>query len=441
MSVLTRKPAPRIDPVRNVRAMPNDPEAIRFARNAGLNINTVSWEDNARDKDSCWGPCISDMTLSVDGSCMPLIKDSDNFNDVTWDVEIERIPLVVGNEDGTMLRTVTLKEYLRDLRGYLSEPHKWAGSKSSLLVEGQDKHVICSAQACFLPVPAQGEAKFNVALANYQSRPSDPAVLVIMASANGTSAQVVESSSQTLMYHNNKGQRASFVGQRLSDFRVETGSSRPGDSPMSASEKSQNMLLVIQVPLKQKLVMNYFDCYSDEECDDEGGCFNEDFDCVRSSESRCVDVEAAIVKVGEDEGPFAEINGVEIERDDRYPIRVTMQYYKATSNGAVDDLVMSEIAAELQGARKWAVAISSLVTETTDRNTEHIKVPIVPKASVAIIPPWWEGFWTQHALIYSAWSANAAQAAIFANGRFASAKLVDAMDEMLDILGKGPLTA
>ena len=406
-----------------VCATPYQREARTHASKAGLTINSVSWEDNGRSKNSCWGPCISDMTLSVQGLCMPLIKAGTNYVDETWDTEIEKVPLVVGNEDGSMLRTVTLKEYLQNFRDYLHNPSKWPGTQKSLLVDGKDQHVITSAQACFLPMPAEGEAKFNVAIRNYQSRANDPAVLAIVATANGTSAQVLDSRSMMHLYHNNKGQRASFIGQRVSDFRRETGSELEAGEPLSESEKQQNMILIIQVPLKQKnptagpILVKY-------------KCKKDSSSVLRSSSrSSNVDVEAAIVKVGEDEGPFSEINGIEIERDVRFPIRVTMQFYKATSNGAVNEAVMTSIAEELQGARKWAVAISSLVTETTNRTTEH----------TAHAPVWWNDFWAQHGTVYGNWSANAAKEQLFAHGRFVNSNLNDVRSQVIEILSKGPV--
>lgn len=403
--------------------MPKNQEALRLARESGLYVGNVSWEDNARTKDSCWGPCISDMTLSVDGRDMPLIKTSSNFNDETWDVEIEKIPIIVGNHNSTELKTVTLKEYLGNLRDYLHAPEKWLGDIKSLLIDNKDQYVICSAQACFLPLAADGEAKFNVSIFNYQARPEDPAVLSIVASVNGTSARVLDSRSKLHLFHNNNGQRASYVGQRLSDFRRETGSELPDDAPMTASERSQNMLLVIQVPLKQKP--------SPKKRSGGGGRggssgarggrggHTSGKKCKRSY----VDVESAIIKVGEDEGEYSEINDLTMERDTRFPIRVTMLYYKATSNGEVNADVLKSIAEELQGARKWAVAISSLVTETTDRTTEHSQVP-----------SWWPSFWAEHAVRFGQWSANDARNVLFANNRFAAFKLNEVRTEIISIL-------
>jgi hypothetical protein len=358
------------------------------------------------------------MTLSVSGSAMPLIKASSNFVDETWDVEIEKIPLVVGNEDGSMLRTVTLKEYLKNFRDYLHSPSSWKGSHTSLLADS-DQHVICSAQACFLPMPAEGEAKFNVAIRNYQSSSGSPAVLAIVASANGTSAEILDGSQQRL-YHNKNGGKASFIGQRLSDYRAETGSELSSDAPMIASEKQQNILLIIQVPLKHVLKRKMKPMLCSTAVMSAG---SKD----RSRSSRSVDVESAIIKVGETEGRHEEIHNIEIERDTQFPVRVTMQYYKATSNGAVNDAVMTQIKDELQSARKWAVAISSLVTETTNRTTEHNAPPV-----------WWHGFWTQYSPLFPQYkSSDAAAAFIFANSRFHNSQLTEVEEQVLDLLGKG----
>src|SRR5690606_4678694 len=94
-----------------VASMPSDYTATQLAGRYGQSIYSVTWytshgkkadsnrEDNARYKNSSWGPCISDMTLCVEGRNLPVIRPP-NYQDLTWDVEIENIPLVVGNERG-----------------------------------------------------------------------------------------------------------------------------------------------------------------------------------------------------------------------------------------------------------------------------------------------------------------------------------------------------
>ena len=343
-------------------------ENRKAATDAKLSLQKVSWEDNGRSKNSCWGPCISDMTLGVESLSMPLLRGSSNFEDVTWDVEMDKINLVVGNESGSELKKVTLTEYLRNFRSYLHDPSQCAGDATSLLVDGKDQHVIVSAQACLLPVPKDGhETKFHVQIRNYQSRPRSPAVLAIVASVAGTSAQVLDGSCMKL-YHNNNGQRASFLAERLSAVREREASKSPSSpkstsTEMTDSEKERNILLVIQVPLKRAPRAD--DGYDTEDtCDCSSDCDEDD------SEGEG-DIEDALLKVGENEGPYTEMDGALIERDERFPVRVTAQFYKATSDGKYSSKVCSEIFAQLERARSQGVAIGSLVTEFSNRTTEH----------------------------------------------------------------------
>lgn len=108
-----------------VTEMPFSRSSRDIAGKYGLDIQLVAWEDNARYENSSWGPCISDMTLQVEGSMMPIIR-SPNFTDLTWDVPVEKINLVVGNEVGgplykVLLRFVLYSVQLRD--DYSSRSH------------------------------------------------------------------------------------------------------------------------------------------------------------------------------------------------------------------------------------------------------------------------------------------------------------------------------
>jgi hypothetical protein len=93
---------------------------------------------------------------------MPVIRYP-NFSDRSADLRMDDFFLRVGNEKAEPLRRVSLREYLGDLRHYLSKPGSWAGGQSSLLAD-RDTDVLVSAQACFLPVPKAGEAQFNPVL-------------------------------------------------------------------------------------------------------------------------------------------------------------------------------------------------------------------------------------------------------------------------------------
>merc|ERR1719295_869286 len=85
----------------------------------------VSWEDCARNKGSSWGPCISDMTLRVNQSCMPVIRQP-NFSDKTWDVKMKHIPIVIGNHtpnEQEELQTISLSAYLEHFSDFMTNDH------------------------------------------------------------------------------------------------------------------------------------------------------------------------------------------------------------------------------------------------------------------------------------------------------------------------------
>ena len=51
-----------------------------------------------------------------------------------------------------------------------------------------------------------------------------------------------------------------------------------------------------------------------------------------------------MVKIGKVEGEFEELCDLKIERDPQFPIRLTLQFYKATSDGLLNEEIIKEIA-------------------------------------------------------------------------------------------------
>jgi hypothetical protein len=400
-------PEPKPDPaadaafaevVRKTAGMVGDQEAVRLAARHKLNVLSLTWEDAGRFKDSAVGPNISDMTIQVPSrdargqdylTCMPVIR-TPNFADRTCDIPPEKFSLLVGNERGEGLKRVSLREYLANPRRYLSDPSSWGGDLTTLLCR-RDTHVLVSPQACFLPVPKQGLAEFNPVLFNYQSMPGDPAVLAILATREGTSATIIDNERDRFnapggawgqqLYFNLKGQRARFTGQRLSDFQAGLNDkTKPGQTPEAAGQKGLNMVLLIQVPLQQKPRRSETkptDAKPPKEGPD------------AADPQRRSDVESAVIGHGKPQEPFTELAGLPIKRDPRFPVRVTVQFYKATSNGVVSDKDMEEIAGQLQKVYDGGDFVGSLVTEgLTVRPTEHDGEKVEPLE-------WWDDFWHQ----------------------------------------------
>jgi len=409
-----------------------------------LHVTNVTWEDTARSKNSSWGPNISDMTLVTEGRQLPVIR-SPNYSDLTWDVPIEKIPLIVGNEIGSVKYAVDLKEYLKNFKSYLHKPSDWKGSKSSLYAD-RDSHVIMSAQSCFLPIPKGHEAKFNVALFNYQSQPDDPAILAIIATSKGTSAQVITNgggwgSGQNL-YFNDNGKKCSFLGIRISDERILSGKTDLKDihkKEMSKEEKQDNLIMIIQVPLKQKKIhtpsFGGYGMMLDEEMlfsNVSTSSLTPPMQCMKEKKKESSNVEHAIVKVGDAEGEFTEIGGLEIERDPSFPVRVTLQFYKSTDNGVIDDENVKDISNQFSEAQKKGEYFGSLVlNEKSNRPTEHnqhIKYPLV-------IPPWWNNFWLTYKSNFPNLTEEKAKENAFKDGKFANSTMSEAEDKILLILG------
>ncbi len=375
--------------VRDTAQMVRNQGAQSLASSHGLRILNLTWEDSGRYKGSSVGPNISDLTLQVQQgknvTCMPVIRFP-NFEDKSADLKMDDFMILVGNEQGRALRRVSLRQYLGNLREYLHDSKSWKGSKNSLLAE-RDGHVLVSAQACFLPIPKKGQAKFNPVLFNYQSYKGNPAVLTLVCTREGTSATVIDNTRDGFsqrgswgqrLFFNDNGERASFTGQRMSDFQA--GDRGPSGGPEVGAMQGMNMVLLVQVPLKHKPPSRRA--------------------CLEAMPAPCAtvartvggpgDVENAVVGHGEVEGPFTEIDNLAIERDPRFPVRVTVQFYKATSNGVVTGKDLAGIASQINRVYADGDYVGSLVTGgDTERPTEYDGNKREPKT-------WWNDFWNQY---------------------------------------------
>ena len=202
------------------------------------------------------------MSLEVGNQLMPVIREC-NFTDTTWNVEIDKISIVVGNEKAhhfaNKLETISLKEYLKHFHRYMSVKPKHTGhngkaERINLLQtdESRDSHAVVSSQACFLPTENGKKTLFNIKLFNYQSWPKNPAVLAIVATSNGTSSQIIEGNCQKLLF-NKYGTKANFVGTRITHSHIEMDNFNL-NVPLTKQEKRDDCIIIIQVPLKQQAV-------------------------------------------------------------------------------------------------------------------------------------------------------------------------------------------
>ena len=380
------------------KSMMRDPEAQRLAAEKDLQILDITWEDTGRYNNSAVGPNISDMTIQVEHRdprtgqsqlhLMPVIRHP-NFSDLTADIPLRNLTLLTGNEKGSDLIPTPLADLLENPRNYLTHPDSWSGRKTSLLAE-RDSHILVSAQAAFLPIAADGKATFNPVLFNYQSYPGDPAILTILATREGTSVTVIDNQRDSFdtgrtwgqrLFFNQDGDRAPLTGQRLSDFSTEPANPEQTENPIEiTAADGLNLVMLIQVPLKQKEPFGNFLAQSD--------LVMEALPTPASPRATS-NVEAAVIGHGEIEGPFTEIDNLPIERDPNFPIRATIQFYKATDNGIVSAADLAEIDEQIQRIYTDADYVGSLVTDgRTNRPTDYEGNHQGPE-------DWWEEFW-QH---------------------------------------------
>ncbi|MEM9071404.1 MAG: hypothetical protein AAGE52_23055 [Myxococcota bacterium] len=366
--------------IQRVVQMPHDADLQRRVQSRGLNVVNVMWEDTGRFQGSSVGPNISDLTLQVRENLagdrirthlLPVIRHP-NFSDRTADVRANKLWVRVGNhrEDG-QTHAVPLREVLGNLRAYLSDP-------GSLLGDGDFNaerytHYLVSAQHVFVPIQREGRAEFNPVLYNYQSSEGNPAVLVLLVTRQGTSATVIENRAgdQSLqgwgqqLYFNHAGQRTVFTAERRSavERRIQAGNATSQDN--GALEEGADMMMVIQVPLRHRRARFEGE---DMMVMEEASAMPSAAPSRRSRAGGGVsDVEQAVIGHGEALGPFREMGGLRLVRDDRFPVRVTMQFYKATSNGVVSDADIADAHRQIERVYEDGDFVGSLVVPSSDR--------------------------------------------------------------------------
>jgi len=387
------KPYNRV--VQQVSSMVYNGRAQSMARTKGLSILNVLWEDTGRYKGSSVGPNISDVTIAVQTedqqgrsrtALMPVIRYP-NFHDKTADIRLDSFNIRVGNErDGVTPYTVKLRDFLASPTRYMSLPNKGT-IKGGTLLSPRDKHVLVSAQAAFLPIKKRGKATFWPVIFNYQSTKGHPAVLTLLVTRQGTSMTIIDNSRDTVsggrswgqrLYFNKGGQRAPLTAERLSQVMAK-GVTSNGESAASVGADA-NLLMLIQVPLKVKRPRRQYLGYGSAGGAAESAPMAAPAPTKKSARMReRSDVETAVLGHGAAEGPYTELDGLTIERDNRFPVRVTVQFYQATSNGVINEKNVAGFARLIKKVYSSGDYVGSLVTAGhTNRPTEWTGATTAP---------------------------------------------------------------
>lgn len=194
---------------------------------------------------------------------------------------------------------VSLSDYLSNLKLYSGD--KTDGKNDiNLLCKQKDNNIKFSKQISFVPAMSYPHIDYTMRLSNYKLPiMNDPAFLIITASKDGTSCQIIESTNQSLLF-NDHG-RARWL--RLIPEKKDTG---------ELKENELQIILVITVPLKQKGRSLYpSDIKQDTKHED-----------IKVSESPKNENNFVY------EGEFTGTKNLKFERDPKLPITCLIQYYK-----------------------------------------------------------------------------------------------------------------
>jgi hypothetical protein len=204
---------------------------------------------------------------------------------------------------------------------------------------------------------------------NYQSSFKQPAVLTILVTRQGTSMTIIDNTRDTVtggdswgqrLYFNQNGMKAPLIAERLADVKA-SGHTANGEDAQDLGDDS-NVLMLIQVPLKFRSYARASSAPKPTEAqapakNDAGGG-----GLVKGG--KLSDVDVAVLGHGETEGPYTELDGLTITRDARFPVRVTLQFYQATSNGVVSRDDVKAMAAQIKKVYGKGDYVGSLVVPT-----------------------------------------------------------------------------
>eukprot|EP00928_Gymnodinium_smaydae_P066715 TRINITY_DN4967_c1_g3_i1.p1 TRINITY_DN4967_c1_g3~~TRINITY_DN4967_c1_g3_i1.p1 ORF type:complete len:446 (+),score=62.40 TRINITY_DN4967_c1_g3_i1:64-1401(+) len=266
----------------------------RGGKYASYKCSVVSWDDVSRGTVggslSCWGANITDTYLkSKNGERLFTVR-SDNWNEKLGCVSASDVALVASKGSGAPLQPVTLRAFLEQLGGYGS--YAGLAADSNLSDANLDAECSIRFQTTFLPVatPSVGQSvlqalpsflggrapaklEFCTEAYNYNTMSDeDPRNLILLCTTQGVAVQQDGRGQKKLLHHAVDDARrvhrywleAEETSHQVGGEQKETAEEREdalarGKATSSvigtrAMGQRFNVLMTIQVPLKQKIV-------------------------------------------------------------------------------------------------------------------------------------------------------------------------------------------
>ncbi len=377
--------------VHQVVDMVNDQKIGDAVTRRGLALQNLMWEDTGRSEGSSVGPNISDLTLEVRyrengqnrADLLPVIRFP-NFEDRTGDVPSDRFLVRVGNQKGGKLDTIPLTDVLKNVKAFVSDPSSIHGSGNLLAARNtalsRERGKPCSfrfrrkatprihARDLQLPVGAIIACRPHVArhAPRHERRGRDERRRFDVADRAWSRALLQQQRPARAVHGGapNGRRHAHRRAGRAEDRRRQDGhreGRRRSLLDPSAASPCGTATPNDGSPRRCRRGAPGFAASAAGPPPPPAAAPAQPMEKAKKS-----DVEQAVLGHGKDEGKFEEGRGLGLERDPQFPIRVTVQFYKATSNGVVADKDLDGIAGAIGNVYEHADFVGSLVVPDGD---------------------------------------------------------------------------
>ena len=129
----------------------------------------------------------------------------------------------------------------------------------------------------------------------------------------------------------------------------------------------QHRAKVFQIPLKVTSTYSDYMNESIEDCEE----YFDDICCSMEKENNERGMDDAILQKGEAHSDFKGVNNKNLERDLKFPIRCTLQFYKVTDSASIPEAVFQDMNTKIKEVYTKGINQGSLVTDGfTGRSTE-----------------------------------------------------------------------
>merc|ERR1711907_907032 len=244
----------------------------------GYSCKTVSWDDVSRGTVggslSCWGSNITDTYLKSKSGEQLFTVRSDNWNEKLGVISSNDVALVQGNQSNKgNLSPITLKTFLKNSKQYGG----YTGMKTEDLSDDVlDQKCSIRFQTTFLPVTSsnnRGTIEFSTEAYNYNTRSDeDPRNLVLLCTTQGIALQQDGRGTKKLFHHavdqnktihrywleaertRHKVGGVQVEGKEEKEDAIKRGKATSSVIGTKAMGTRFNVLMTIQIPLKQKKV-------------------------------------------------------------------------------------------------------------------------------------------------------------------------------------------